>query len=721
MANIRPKDLPAAPSVTNAVALVIDTGADVQKATPLQIMDAGRPLASQVEAEAGTDNAKIMSPLRVAQAVTAGLVAPLGGKENSITTGSNTQYWRGDKTWQTLNKASVGLSNVDNIASSVLLARANHTGTQSADTLTDGTTNKAFLAAERSKLTAIAAGATANDTDANLKNRANHTGSQAISTVAGLQTILDRTVNPLNATYAAVGDGVADDRSALAAADAVAFAAGKPLIITARHRIASNITLQSDLLFLGGKLEPATGVTVTGYGTITAGWSQIFAGAGSVVGFALARPEWFGAVGDGVANDTPALQKAHDCVEAAYGNTRQGTRSTLELGRKIYGLGTTFKMRPTAYNCLRVVGAGPLIGGSRFQVLSSFATTNGVMAIHIEGTAAALPAPSTNFDIGGFAILPYTGGVSACTDMLQIGSLAATLQGVQQNLLHDVHISDGFTRYGLRLINVRLIDFDRCSIWERNVTGSLGLKFDHDTAASFTGDVNFNTCQFVGGTANKLVDISPTVSAAQSKGIRFNSCMFYGKLNSVTMSPTGGGIVGDIHFTGGCQFDGFQGNVFTIKPSGSGSTVDDIRIRDCYIRGINTGVNAIDAQALSSATLASIWITGNWFANIADGARAVLIQDCRNVHIDDNEFTECNSTTAEMILLGQNVRSFTVTGNTLIQVTAIVVTWLISVGTGCDYGFVCNNTGNGSVTNGPGNGIVRNLSAGTHLTLVPNW
>lgn len=37
--------------------------------------------------------------------------------------------------------------------------RANHTGTQSADTLTDGTTNKAFLATERTKLTGIATSA----------------------------------------------------------------------------------------------------------------------------------------------------------------------------------------------------------------------------------------------------------------------------------------------------------------------------------------------------------------------------------------------------------------------------------------------------------------------------------------------------------------------------------------------------------------------------------
>lgn len=38
----------------------------------------------------------------------------LNAKENTITAGTTAQYWRGDKSWQTLNKAAVGLSNVDN-------------------------------------------------------------------------------------------------------------------------------------------------------------------------------------------------------------------------------------------------------------------------------------------------------------------------------------------------------------------------------------------------------------------------------------------------------------------------------------------------------------------------------------------------------------------------------------------------------------------------------
>jgi hypothetical protein len=47
--------------------------------------------------------------------ITSGAVyTGLSGKENTITEGTNAQYYRGDKSWQALNKAAVGLANVDN-------------------------------------------------------------------------------------------------------------------------------------------------------------------------------------------------------------------------------------------------------------------------------------------------------------------------------------------------------------------------------------------------------------------------------------------------------------------------------------------------------------------------------------------------------------------------------------------------------------------------------
>lgn len=42
------------------------------------------------------------------------VISALSGKEPSIAAGTIAQYWRGDKTWQTLNKSSVGLGSVDN-------------------------------------------------------------------------------------------------------------------------------------------------------------------------------------------------------------------------------------------------------------------------------------------------------------------------------------------------------------------------------------------------------------------------------------------------------------------------------------------------------------------------------------------------------------------------------------------------------------------------------
>lgn len=153
MATKRISALPtdAAPALSDV--LPID-GATTRKTTIQTVADVGRPYASQAEAEAGTINNKVLSPL--------------GGKLLLDALGMPAETF-----------------NPNGIVGDVF-SRANHIGTQSADTLTDGTTNKAFLATERTKLTGIASGATANDTDANLKNRANHTGTQAQSTVVNL-------------------------------------------------------------------------------------------------------------------------------------------------------------------------------------------------------------------------------------------------------------------------------------------------------------------------------------------------------------------------------------------------------------------------------------------------------------------------------------------------------------------------------------------------------
>lgn len=101
----------------------------------------------------------------------------------------NCMKFRGAAAWIAADAAKVadGYIPIAKLATDPL-ARANHTGTQSADSIVDGSTNKAYTGTEKTKLAGIATGATANSADATLLARANHTGSQVASTISNFDT-----------------------------------------------------------------------------------------------------------------------------------------------------------------------------------------------------------------------------------------------------------------------------------------------------------------------------------------------------------------------------------------------------------------------------------------------------------------------------------------------------------------------------------------------------
>jgi uncharacterized protein YdbL (DUF1318 family) len=102
-----------------------------------------------------------------------------------------------------------------------------------------------FTQAERNKLGTIAAGATANSTDSQLRDRVTHTGAQATSTITGLDTALANsathlanTSNPHSTTAAQVG---AIPTTEKAAASGVA-SLGSDSKVPATQSRASNVT-----------------------------------------------------------------------------------------------------------------------------------------------------------------------------------------------------------------------------------------------------------------------------------------------------------------------------------------------------------------------------------------------------------------------------------------------------------------------------------------------
>ena len=100
----------------------------------------------------------------------------------------------------------------------------------------------------------------------------------------------------------------------LEAARTSADCAGKTVVVTSALTAAqSDITAPWPVdraleVKKGGSIANTVAFTING--SFIAGLYQVFTGSGALTGLAEARPEWFGAVGDGVADDTPAFSKA---------------------------------------------------------------------------------------------------------------------------------------------------------------------------------------------------------------------------------------------------------------------------------------------------------------------------------------------------------------------------------------------------------------------------
>lgn len=148
---------------------------------------------TQAEAEAGTATTRrAWTAQRVFQAVAAWWAASADKtKLDGIQAGA---------------QVNVGTNLAQGTRTTTAVPVTSSTGTGA--TLGAATTSLAgvMTAADKTKLDGVATGATANATDAQLRDRATHTGSQAISTVTGLQTALD---NKINTSERGVSGGIA--------------------------------------------------------------------------------------------------------------------------------------------------------------------------------------------------------------------------------------------------------------------------------------------------------------------------------------------------------------------------------------------------------------------------------------------------------------------------------------------------------------------------------
>ncbi len=265
----------------------------------------------------------------------------------------------------------------------------------------------------------------------------------------------------------AVGNGTTPDTEALRSANS---SANNIMFPEGVYFIDNNLTLAKNLYFQrGAKIKPKSGVTVTIAGQFSAPLAQIFdlSDGGAVVFGPGSRPgiiypQWFGAVGDGTANDTLAVIGTFRSIRTKSGltdstSTYLGPRVHFPAGR--YLVNADSLLLDNIIN-LRITG-----DGSRAHI--DYAQGASVIMINGVGTSYGIKITSNkarNFTMEHIAIEYNSGKFTG--DLLVMDATGFTLRNVSVSFDNDSEVSGSTVRWTARAavaISHKEGTLDRCT------------------------------------------------------------------------------------------------------------------------------------------------------------------------------------------------------------------------------------------------------------------
>lgn len=316
-------------------------------------------------------------------------------------------------------------------------------------------------------------------------------------------------------------------------------------------------------------------------GRVDAPLAQIFKGSAAVSGMRLARPEWFGALGDSVHDDTDAIQSAIACVGSS--SFSDGDRFMVKLGAKrSYLITRTIILQPTFSLPISMVGEGVTAGGTRIIVKDAD------IGIWIKADVGA--TQPTQFELANFQV-GRSGNVSRVGILVGADANSPaylTSNGLTYSCLRDILVEQFPTC--IRLLNAYGIHLQRCTVANHLVDDGIGVEVYSQGTGVSAGDLIFDNCTLIASKSNTARNV---LLSATTNGVHFRDCTFYGGYHSLQIYASGVDAAGapmgvtDVWFAN-CSWDAggvpFPRNYILIHADAQ-AIVQNVLFSGCYWRG----------------------------------------------------------------------------------------------------------------------------------------
>jgi hypothetical protein len=342
----------------------------------------------------------------------------------------------------------------------------------------------------------------------------------------------------------------------------------------------------------------------------------------------------FGAVGDGVADDTAAIQAFFTYV------TTNGCSGVIPEGDYLIVSRISITLGPKGFS---VEGGG--VEGTRFIVASTF--SGSTQAFRIVGSGN-----QPGFFLGGFSIRSSGSGSGSATIGFQIGDEspgATIIAGFNTSTIKNVFVADFAVCW--KVIHARLFRFEDCSAWNNNF-GSASTCLQITQNGKFTGDLVFDRCQFVSAKAagKYCLDMTSNVGPyniangnGSIAGIKFRSCDFYAGDQAIRLYVANSAWLMDVWFVDGCQIDQEVTSCVYGESFNVGAFLGNIHFDGVYANKA-TGPAFNFSSTGTGGTIKDVWVSNCAIFNAQDAAINFFGAGVIGPHVNDNTIIDCATT-----------------------------------------------------------------------------